>query len=77
MMPLSRQDEFFVPEFSEELASNATTEMSSHVDVDRDADVDDRDVSVTASFRETSVPRSVGGGRGSEPRMVSFSLVLV
>ena len=70
MMPLSRQDEFFVPEFSEELASNATTEMSSHVDAD--VDVDERDVSVTASFREASVPRSVTGGRGSEPPMVSL-----
>lgn len=49
MMPLSRQEEFFVPEFSDELVSNATTEMSSHVD--------ERDVSV--SMRETSVSRSV------------------
>lgn len=28
-MPLSRQDEFFVPEFSEEQVSIATTDMSS------------------------------------------------
>jgi hypothetical protein len=34
-MPLSRQDEFFVPEFSDELVSNATTELTgSHVDAD-------------------------------------------
>ena len=29
MMPLSRQEEFFVPEFSEEEVSIATTELSS------------------------------------------------
>jgi hypothetical protein len=33
MMPLSRQEEFFVPEFSDELVSNATTELSSHPDL--------------------------------------------
>lgn len=32
MMPLSRQEEFFVPEFSEEEVSIATTEFSNHPD---------------------------------------------
>lgn len=30
MMPLSKQEEFFVPEFSEEEVSIATTEMSTN-----------------------------------------------
>jgi hypothetical protein len=32
MMPLSKQEEFFVPEFSEEQVSIATTEFSNHPD---------------------------------------------
>merc|ERR1712243_276000 len=40
MMPLSRQEEFFVPEFCEEQISIATTEMSTAVDHSALADED-------------------------------------
>ena len=51
MMPLSRQEEFFVPEFSDELESNATTEVSSHADF-AGADADDRDTSSRRSVNQ-------------------------
>ena len=46
MMPLSRQEEFFVPEFNDELISNATTEVSSHADFAGN-ETDDRETSKT------------------------------
>ena len=46
MMPLSRQEEFFVPEFNDELISNATTEVSSHADF-AGAETDERETSKT------------------------------
>jgi len=66
MMPLSRQEEFFVPEFSEEQVSIATTEMSTREHPDHSA--------LSDSLNETDSVRTssrTSNHRKSEDRNIS------
>lgn len=61
MMPLSRQEEFFVPEFCEEQVSVATTEVSNHPDQSAIDDLQRTSSRNSSSHRQS--PEDPAGGQ--------------
>ncbi len=78
MMPLSRQEEWFVPEFSEEEVSIATTEMSTDSGVHRelkkqqirkgkeDKGKKEQDSNKKAEVMKSTAEKTLGQSQGSE-----------